>query len=140
VNTVATVFAVSFVALFVAHYIGDFWVQTDRQACTKGEPGWRGRIACASHVATYTATAIAVLTATYWKTNLHPSVGNVTAGLAVSAVTHYIADRRTPLRRIADTLGSGKFYRVNTNGICGAYLLDQAWHVGFLFVAALIIA
>lgn len=99
-----------------------------------------GRIACVSHVVTYTLTAVVALVLAYWRTGLHPSLGNVVAGLAVSAVTHYIADRRTPLRRIADTLGSGKFYRVNANGICGAYLLDQAWHVGWLFVAALVIA
>lgn len=136
----AAAFVVSFVALYAAHQVADHWVQTDSQACTKGEPGWRGRIACASHVATYTATGVVALYVAYWRTGLHPPIGNAAAGLTVSAITHYIADRRAPLRRIADAVGSGKFYRVNANGICGAYLLDQSWHIGFLFVAALIIA
>jgi hypothetical protein len=52
VMSVGTVFA----ALYAAHLVADHWVQTQRQAVTKGLPGWPGRIGCAAHVATYTAT------------------------------------------------------------------------------------
>jgi hypothetical protein len=41
---------------------------------------------------------------------------------------------------MAQAIGSGPFYRLNTAGINGAYLLDQSWHIGWLFIAALIIA
>jgi hypothetical protein len=135
----AGLFAVTFTALYAAHHVADMWVQTHCQAQTKGLPGWRGRLACAAHVATYTLTAWVALTVAYWATDTWPSGAAVWVGLAVSAVSHYVADRRDPLRRIADALGSGPFYRVNDGGISGAYLLDQSWHIGFLFIAALVI-
>lgn len=128
-----------FAALYVAHQVADHWVQTQHQADTKGQPGWRGRLACAGHVATYSLTALVAVVVLAWRTGLILSPAGLVAGLAVSAVTHYLADRRTPLRRIADWLGSGPFYRVNTGGLNGAYLLDQSWHIGWLFVAALLI-
>jgi hypothetical protein len=131
--------AAVFMMLFAAHQVADHWVQSQHQADTKGSAGWRGRLACAAHVATYTATALAAVLALVWRTGLDVAPGAVAAGLTVSAVTHYIADRRTPLRRIADATGSGPFYRLNTAGINGAYLLDQSWHIGWLAVAALII-
>jgi len=131
--------AALFAALFVAHQVADHWIQTQHQADTKGTAGWRGRLACAAHVATYTATALVAVLALAWRTGLQLAPGALTAGLAVSAITHYIADRRDPLRAIADRTGSGVFYRVNSGGINGAYLLDQSWHIGWLFVAALVI-
>lgn len=131
--------AVVFVALYVAHQVADHWVQSQHQADCKGEAGWRGRVACASHVATYTVTALLALVAVAWRTGVDLSPGSVAAGLAVSAVTHYIADRRTPLRVLADRAGAGRFYRLNAAGMNGAYLLDQSWHIGWLGVAALVI-
>ncbi len=70
-------------------------------------------------------------------------------GLTVSAVTHYIADRRTPLRRLAELTGSARFYALgcprpgrddNPSLGTGSYALDQSFHYLFLFVAALVIA
>lgn len=135
-----TTFAPVFVALYAAHQVADHWVQTQYQADTKGGKGWSGRLACGRHVATYTATGLLFLLAMVLVAGvaLHPAA--VAAGLAVSAVTHYIADRRTPLARIAEATGSGEFYRLSGAGMNGAYLLDQSWHVGWLFVAALIAA
>src|SRR2546430_8349715 len=100
-----------FAALYAAHHVADHWVQTQHQADTKGCAGWRGRIACATHVATYTLTSLAALLALAWRTDLTLSPVTVAAGLAVSAVTHYLADRRTPLKWIAERTGSGPFYR-----------------------------
>jgi hypothetical protein len=134
-GAVAAVFA----ALYAAHHVADHWIQTQHQADTKGTAGWRGRLACAAHVATYTVTALLAVLVLAWRTGLDLSAASLAAGLAVSAVTHYIADRRTPLRRIADAVGAGTFYRVNAGGMNGAYLLDQSWHLGWLFVAALVI-
>ncbi|WBB94122.1 DUF3307 domain-containing protein [Verrucosispora sp. WMMC514] len=143
-----SVIAAVFAALYVGHMVGDHWVQSQHQADRKGLPGWPGRIACAAHVATYTATQAVALVALHLAAGWWPNPGQLAAGLAVSAVTHYIADRRTPLRWIADRLGSGRFYRLgaprpgrddNPSLGTGAYALDQSWHIGWLYVAALVI-
>ncbi|MFY1688034.1 DUF3307 domain-containing protein [Plantactinospora sp. WMMB782] len=142
-------FAAVFVALFVAHQVADHWIQTQHQADCKGRPGWPGRLACAAHVATYTLTALVALAALALSTDLDVSPGKVAAGLAISAVTHYIADRRTPLKRLAELTGSARFYALgcprpgrddNPSLGTGSYALDQSFHYLFLFVAALVIA
>lgn len=142
-------FATVFVALYVAHQVADHWVQTHHQACTKGDPGWAGRLACAAHVGSYTATVVVGLAVVEWRLGLPLSLPRVTAGLAVSAVSHYWADRRTTLARLAGWLGKSGFYALgaprpghddNPTLGTGAYALDQSWHVGWLFVAALVIA
>jgi hypothetical protein len=95
----ATTFAATFTALYAAHQVADHWIQTDHHATEKGAAGWRGRLACMTHVATYTATGAVFLGALAWRCGLDLPPGHLAAGLAVSAVTHYFADRRTPLRR-----------------------------------------
>ncbi|WBB49044.1 DUF3307 domain-containing protein [Verrucosispora sp. WMMA2044] len=145
----AATFAAVFAALYVAHQVGDHWIQSQHQADCKGLPGWPGRLACAAHVATYTATALVALVFLIAGTGLRLDPWAVGVGLTVSAVSHYIADRRTPLRRIAEALGSARFYALGTprpghdDKPClgtGAYALDQSWHVAFLFISALLIA
>lgn len=126
-------FAALFVTLFVAHHLGDYWVQTDRQAVNKVLPGWRGRLACAEHVATYTGTLLLALLGASWRLGMPLGVGQVVIGLATSAVTHYVADRRVPLRRLA--LVTKRSSRWVDNG--GMALLDQAWHLVWLGIAAL---
>lgn len=130
-------FAPIFVALYAAHQVADHWVQTQRQADAKGGKGWAARLACAAHVATYTATALVALVAMALVTGvaLHPAA--VAAGLAVSAVTHYFADRRSPLAWMATRLGKSEWWLTHGGGL---YALDQSWHVGWLFVAALVAA
>lgn len=143
------VFAAVFATLCVAHQVGDHWVQTEWQAATKGQPGRRGREACLMHVLTYTLTASVSLSVLYWTTGVTEPMWRLLAGLAVSVVTHYIADRRTPLQRIAGWVGRRDFYTLgaprtgrddNPTLGTGAYALDQSWHYGWLFIAALIIA
>jgi hypothetical protein len=145
----AATFAAVYVALFVAHQVADHWIQTQHQADCKGRPGWPGRIACAAHVASYTATAVVALNALHFGLGLPLNPWQVAAGLAVSAVTHYIADRRTPLRKLAELTGAGRFYALgiprtgrddNPSLGTGSYALDQSFHYLFLFVAALVIA
>lgn len=133
----ATMFAAVFVALYAAHQVADHWVQTQHQADHKGQPGWAGRMACAAHVATYTLTAVLALVLLAVATGWRPEVLPLLAGLTVSAVSHYIADRRTPLRWIADRLGKDPAWLERGGGM---YALDQSWHIGWLFVAALVIA
>lgn len=139
----AATFAAVFCALYAAHSVGDHWIQTHGQACAKGGAGWAGRIACAGHVATLTLTKAAALVAVVLVTGLSLAPLAAVAGLAVDAVSHYWADRRVTLRRLARSLGKGDFYAFGQGSRCmgtGAYALDQSWHVGWLFVAALIIA
>jgi hypothetical protein len=126
-----------FAALYAAHAFADHWVQTQHQADTKGLPGWRGRLACARHVTTYTATALLAVLAVAWRTGMHLSPGQLAAGLLFSAVTHYVADRRAPLLWAATALKKSPAWLERGGGL---YALDQAWHVGCLFAAALIIA
>nr|WP_221376889.1 DUF3307 domain-containing protein [Actinoplanes polyasparticus] len=142
-------FAAVFAALFVAHQVADHWIQTDHQALTKGRPGWPGRIACAAHVASYTATAMLALNALHSGLGLPLNPWQVAAGLGVSAVTHYIADRRTPLTALARLarldgfLALGRPRPGHDDNPCmgtGTYALDQSFHYLFLFVAALMIA
>src|SRR5947209_16470123 len=157
----AVTFAVLLPALLVAHNVADHWVQTGHQAATKGKPGWPGRWACAKHVATYTAVTAATVAVLWAAFHLNISVWGFLAGQLVSAATHYWADRRTTLRWLAYGLGKGEFHDLgkprnrtvtadfaNAEGRMrgvpldiptlgtGAYALDQAWHWGWLGVAA----
>jgi hypothetical protein len=134
----ASVFAAVFAAMAAGHQVGDYWVQTSAQAAAKGKPGRAGRKACAAHVATYTLALAACIALAGWWLALPLNAGWAAAGLAVSAVTHYLADRRAPLRRLADLLGSGQFWRTGDGMATGAALLDQAWHWAWLFVSALV--
>jgi len=148
-DSATATFAAAFIALYAAHQVADHWVQTEHQACTKGNPGWAGRLACAGHVATYTITAGVFLSiaAAVLDVPLHPA-RTITA-LAVSAATHYLADRRTPLRQLAGLARHAGFFQLgaprpghddNPTLGTGAYAMDQSWHIAWLFVAALIIA
>jgi cytochrome b561 len=92
------------------------------------QPGWLGRLACAAHVTTYTLTAVITLAGLALTTGWRPAPWHTVIGLTVSAVSHYIADRRRPGCDDNPSLGTG------------AYALDQSWHVGWLFFAALWIA
>lgn len=139
-----------FAALFAAHQVGDFWVQTNRQSADKGLPGVRGHRACAAHAVSMAATKAAGIAL------LHASGRKVAwkraaAALAADAVTHYAADRRAPLRALAGLLdaSTGKltFYRLgspregrddNPTLGTGAFHLDQAFHIACLWGAALI--
>ena len=135
------VFAVVFVALFVGHQVADHWVQTPHQACDKGLPGWRGRVACVGHVASYTVTAAVALLVVVWRLDLALPISHVVVGLMVSAVSHYWADRRSTLRALVSVIERlGMPGKLDYYDHGGAYALDQSWHVVWLFIAALLIA
>lgn len=94
-----------FAALYAAHQVGDHHVQRDCDAQAKGLPGRAGQLACLRHVTSYTATAAVALAATHAATGVRPRLGRTLAGLALSAVSHYVIDRREPLRRFAAATG-----------------------------------
>lgn len=142
-------FAGAFAALYAAHQVADHHVQRDRDARDKGKPGREGQAACTRHVASYTATAAVAMVATSAVTGAGFRPGRVLAALALSAATHYVIDRREPLRKFAAATGHAGFYQLgaprpghddNPSLGTGAYALDQSAHVGCLFVAALIAA
>jgi hypothetical protein len=97
----------AFAAMLAVHGIADLWVQTHHQALHKGDHSWPGRWNCARHVATYTAcTLLAVLLVTRWlDLGAHATGWGITAGQALSAVTHYAIDRRWTLAAWARALG-----------------------------------
>ncbi|WP_427922145.1 transcriptional regulator [Streptomyces sp. cg40] len=145
----AATFAAVFITLYVAHSVGDHWVQTPHQSAHKGRPGWVGRLADARHVATLTLTKLAALLPAAALLGLHLSVPGVVVGLAVDAASHGWADRRSTLAWLARVMGKGEFYRLgapragrddNPHIGTGAYALDQSFHHLWLLVAALIIA
>jgi hypothetical protein len=142
------VFAAVFAALYAAHSFGDHWIQTHGQACTKGAPTRSGRLACLRHVGTLTLTKALALGAVAAVTGLALAPLPLLLGLAVDAASHYWADRRAPLAKLAALIGKSGFYqmgapRPGTDDAphlgTGAYALDQSWHHLWLFVAALII-
>lgn len=149
-------FAAIFIALFVAHSLGDHWVQTSCQAATKGQPGWAGRLACGRHVLGLTATKGVLLAPVVLLLDIPVSAPGLMLGLGLDAASHYWADRRTTLKRLADRCGLSAFYSLGTPAHpaapataegtyaptlgTGAYALDQSFHHLWLFVTALIIA
>lgn len=168
--TGAALFAAYFAALYAAHHVGDYWVQTNHQATHKGLPGWPGRLACLGHVGTYVVTQLVSVWIVKVALGL-PGVGwgSLIGALLVSGVTHYVADRRKPLERLARLLdrthGKLTFYRLGTprqrelvarstedKGLdwvpldqptlgTGAWALDQSFHIALsVFVPALILA
>ncbi|MFI9783240.1 transcriptional regulator [Kitasatospora sp. NPDC051984] len=153
-------FAAAYALLRSAADVADHWIQTDHQARTKGQHDGHegqssaaGRAACAAHVAAYVATQGLALWGGARLLGVRLRPVPVAAALTVSAVTHYAADRREPLRRLAEATGKGDFYALGADvvdtstaedGITGrhlgrgSYALDQAWHHGWETVAALI--
>lgn len=161
-------FAAVAIALYASHHVGDYWVQTDHQARHKGDAGTEGRRQCLAHVMTYVATQatfLAILTA-FTGLDTHPAA--LGFGLAISGVTHYMADRREhgPMFWLARRLpGKAQFLKLGVprdldvlahdgqtfiQGVkrldnpslgTGAWALDQSWHIFWgVFVAALVIS
>ncbi|MFJ3635886.1 hypothetical protein [Streptomyces sp. NPDC090112] len=145
--TAAARFAAVYALLTAAHEVGDYWVQQDADAGAKGRHGHEGRAACARHVASYTATQALALGVAGQYLGLRLDWRRAAAGLAVSAVTHYVADRcaghwretddQAPaLVRLARRSGGGWLSRDPGAGA----LLDQAWHKGWIAAAAVVAA
>ncbi|WP_285551698.1 hypothetical protein [Actinoplanes regularis] len=147
--------AVAFGVMLAGHYIGDHWVQTDGQAHGKGldNAGCDRSVAlwhCAKHVASWTLTTSVFLLAAGWWLRLPFQTGWLVAGITVNAVTHFVADLRTPLIRLGRLLGRGGYLDhvrvVRPSGPASSgpgtalFELDQAWHIGWLAVSALLIA
>ena len=139
-------FAAAYAALTAAHEVADHWVQIDDQAVHKGQRNRDGAIACAEHVITYTATQAAALYAVHRATSMHLTWKRAALGLAISAATHYVADRQgghwrdenpRGIVRLAAATGHAGWLTRDPNA---GYLMDQSWHKGWIAVAALVAA
>ncbi|MFJ9523253.1 transcriptional regulator [Kitasatospora sp. NPDC101801] len=155
-NDTAATFAAVFAALFTAHQVGDHWVQTSCQAAEKGGPGWAGRWACSKHVITLTLTKGILFALAAVALDLDVTAAGLALGLGLDCLSHWWADRRTTLAWLASKTAKLEFMSLGTPAHphhpvdgegnyaptlgTGAYSLDQAFHVFFLFLAALIIA
>jgi hypothetical protein len=129
-----------YAALHAGHAVGDIWVQRDSQAVHKGDAGWAGRRACASHVVSVAATQAAFLAAACAVTGDRVPVRRALLGLAVNAASHYVTDRRRPLRWLAHATGNQRLHDLGAGPFgSGAYQLDQAWHIGWCAATAAII-
>lgn len=136
--TTAATFAAVGVTLYAAHQLADHVVgQTDQQAAGKAKPGWAGWRLNLAHVGAYHAVMAAMLAVAWLVLDLDLSPWGVTAGLAFSAATHAVLDRRWPILWIARRTGSPKFVAPG-HPLPGAYLVDQSLHCGCLWVAALL--
>lgn len=154
-------FAAVAVTLYAAHHVGDYWVQTDAMAAGKGKAGAEGRGHCLRHVATYLTTQVVLLAVAAQALSMDLSLLGVVLGLAVSGVTHWMADRREHglMFKLARRLGKGGFMKLgvprepitlsgsgrvitdNPSLGTGAWALDQSWHIFWgVFVAGLIVA
>lgn len=141
-TTDATRFAALYALLTASHEVADYWVQQDRDAVAKGEPGPHGTRACATHVATYTATqAIALITANR-VLGLGLTWRRGALALAVSAASHYAADRQgghwgdehpRGVARLAAAAGHRTWLARDPGA---GPLMDQAWHKGWIGIAA----
>ena len=110
-TTTGVTLAVVFTALYVAHGLGDVWVQRHADALAKGAANRHGQIACAWHVTTYTATTTAVVLAVLiLPLGATATWHGVVAGQMFSAATHYAIARRWTLAWLADRVGKRAFH------------------------------
>ncbi len=139
-------FAAAYAALTASHEVADMWVQRDADAQAKGGEGWSGRAACLRHVGSYTATQALALCVTDRYLGLGLSPARAAAALAVSAGTHYYADRSgrhwqdpepTGLVRVAHRIGKSDWLKHDK---LAGFHLDQSWHKGWILIAALVAA
>lgn len=135
--TTAAVAAAVFVALYAGHQVGDHAVQSNAEAAAKGAPTgarlaagshpWQGWAACLRHVASYTATQAAALAVVAVVAPV--TLSGAGAGLAISASTHAVVDRRWIVRLLIRAKRCQDWREA-------PYLLDQSLHAGALLVAA----
>ncbi|MDX2521360.1 transcriptional regulator [Streptomyces bottropensis] len=122
-----TAYPAVYALLRIAADVADHWVQSDHQAQHKAKPGREGHVALAGHVASYTATQAAALLIGNHALGLGLRPRSIVTALALSGATHYLIDRRWPVRKAAEATGKGNFYNLG-GPLGGAYLLDQATH------------
>lgn len=147
-------FAAGFAALLAAHQVGDHWFgQTHDEALTKGGIGdntTEGRNAAFSHALKMGAHAIAATGLIELFVGVRFNALGWICAILLTTVSHYIIDRRWTLEWVADHTGKGEFYRLGSTTVdaegnrafhigTGAYAMDQAAHLLFVFISALVL-
>lgn len=126
-------------ALIAAHYLADFYVQTDHQAQHKGLRGARvseGRWNCFKHAASYTAVQAVLVPIVMAVDGIRVDYPAVLLLLALNGLTHYVIDRRWTLEAFAR--GIGKSGWIDAVEMAMMHL-DQAAHLVLLGFFALLI-
>ena len=114
--------------LFVAHLVGDWLLQTERQALNK-EKNYR---ALFSHIAIYTSIILGVLVTDFGFQNIY-----VYIVVAMLAISHAFLDRRWPVIRFI------KAFRLVVEREPERWFtmaVDQILHISFLALAAIILS
>lgn len=131
--------AMTWIALYAGHQLGDHPFQRDVDARSKASPApgsgrhpWSGWGHCLFHVATYTATQavalalVALVAPLTWYGSL--------AALTVSAFTHAVIDRRWIVAWVIDLKGGCPDWPN------AGYAIDQALHLAALGIACVVAA
>lgn len=107
----AAKFAAVGVGRFAAHWVGDHLTgQTDKMANHKCDPGPEGTKACLAHVALYSLGSAATVLVLNKTLQLGLSWKGIVLGEAVSAFSHYYADRdRERFAQLVARTGSPAF-------------------------------
>ncbi len=87
------------------HPLCDHWLQSSEDAAGKGKPGREGAKHCARHVASYTAGQVAAAVAVTRVLGFRMPLRALAAGTLLNAATHYVIDRREPLKAMARLAG-----------------------------------
>jgi uncharacterized membrane protein YwzB len=134
---IAGQFAAIAITLYAVHLVADYWAQGTRISAGKLRPGLDGHSWCLLHVLIHATGTIGALWALQaWRITWITDGPRGYLGVALIAVTHYIADRRTLLRRIAIATDHTPEW-LDRGGLAQ---LDQAWHIAWLVAASLLIA
>lgn len=153
--------AAVYAAMRAAAGIGDFWLQTGHQAAHKADAGLDGHRAMAGHVASYAGAQAVALVAANQLLGMKLRPSRIAAAVIFSGATHWLIDRRWPVRKLAESLGKtgcklggqcadpehapdgsecdGGFHGLG-GPLGGAYILDQSAHHLMEAVAAVVAA
>jgi len=132
--------SVAYAALRTAAHVADHWIQTGHQAAHKADPGAKGHLAMAGHIATYAGSQALALTVASHLLGAGIRPRGIAAAVAFSAATHWFIDRRWPVRRLAEATGKSGFH--DAGEVCGSgqYVLDQSAHHLMEGIAAVVAA
>ncbi|MBW4722402.1 hypothetical protein [Saccharothrix obliqua] len=93
------------------HAACDQILQRDADARLKGGHGWSARKACARHVATYCAGQAAATVAVTRALGYRLPWSGLIVGTTINGLTHYVIDRREPLKRLLHWAGKTSYLR-----------------------------
>ena len=124
------VLALSALGSLTGHETGDYLVQSDCDAQRKQQRTPDGRRSLARHAVSYAATQAATRAALYRTAGLRVPALAQLAGAVVEGAVHAAIDDGWALAKFADVSGKRGFHDLNTGGINGRALMDQAAHKG----------